>query len=146
MRPPYGQADDRVKAVLKSMGYHNLMWNMDTLDWDIVNKKQDPILILDSFKKALTQGTVINPKKDPGFVSLQHDLYIDTIKKTPQIDELLKQNGFTLVLAHECAGLKSGYQELDNVDAQNHPENSASSTSTLPVLGLLLLPLLVTNI
>ncbi|KAK9760140.1 chitin deacetylase [Basidiobolus ranarum] len=78
IRPPYGEADDRVKAIFKAMGYHTLLWNMDTLDWDISEKNESANLILDSFKAALTNGTDLNAHNDPGFISLQHDIYIDT--------------------------------------------------------------------
>ncbi|KAK9762388.1 chitin deacetylase [Basidiobolus ranarum] len=64
--PPYGEADDRVKAIFKAMGYHTLLWNMDTLDWDIPEKNEDASLILDSFKTALTKGTDLNAHNDPG--------------------------------------------------------------------------------
>ncbi|ORY01768.1 glycoside hydrolase/deacetylase, partial [Basidiobolus meristosporus CBS 931.73] len=79
IRPPYGEADDRVKAIFKAMGYSNLLWNMDTLDWDIVAKKESPTLILNSFSAALANGTSLNAHNDPGFISLQHDIYIDTV-------------------------------------------------------------------
>ncbi|KAK9717640.1 chitin deacetylase [Basidiobolus ranarum] len=109
IRPPYGEADDRVKAIFRAMGYRNLLWNMDTLDWDIIAKKESPSLILDSFRSALANGTSLNAHNDPGFVSLQHDIYIDTVKEVPSIEALLLQNNFTFVLAHECINL-SPYQ------------------------------------
>ncbi|ORY01767.1 glycoside hydrolase/deacetylase, partial [Basidiobolus meristosporus CBS 931.73] len=102
IRPPYGEADDRVKGVFKAMGYYNLLWNMDTLDWDIVAKKQDPDKIISSFESALTKGTSLNPFSDPGYISLQHDLYVETVKRVPKIGELLAQHNFHFVLAHDC--------------------------------------------
>ncbi|ORY03288.1 glycoside hydrolase/deacetylase, partial [Basidiobolus meristosporus CBS 931.73] len=102
IRPPYGEADGRVKAIFKAMGYSNLLWNMDTLDWDIVAKKESPALILNSFTAALTNGTSLNAHSDPGYISLQHDIYIDTVKEVPSIEKLLIQHNFTFVLAHEC--------------------------------------------
>ncbi|KAK9766232.1 chitin deacetylase [Basidiobolus ranarum] len=102
VRPPYGEADDRVKGVFKAMGYYNLLWNMDTLDWDIVAKNQDAGKIIDSFENALTKGTGLNPFNDPGYISLQHDLYVETVKRVPKIEEILAQHNFHFVLAHDC--------------------------------------------
>jgi peptidoglycan/xylan/chitin deacetylase (PgdA/CDA1 family) len=33
LRPPYGNADDRVKAVAQSVGLSSVKWNVDTLDY-----------------------------------------------------------------------------------------------------------------
>ncbi|OAD66931.1 carbohydrate esterase family 4 protein, partial [Phycomyces blakesleeanus NRRL 1555(-)] len=32
IRPPFGEADDRVKGLLRTMGYRVLMWNVDPTD------------------------------------------------------------------------------------------------------------------
>lgn len=32
-RPPYGATDSRVDAIIAAEGYNNVMWNVDTLDW-----------------------------------------------------------------------------------------------------------------
>lgn len=34
-RPPYGDIDDRVRGVIKSMGMEPLLWDRDTHDWTI---------------------------------------------------------------------------------------------------------------
>ncbi|KAK9768160.1 chitin deacetylase [Basidiobolus ranarum] len=114
IRPPYGEADDRVKGIFKAMGYHTLLWNMDTLDWDISTKNESPSLILNSFETAIANGTNLNPHGDLGFISLQHDIYIDTVEQTPNIAQLLAQNNFHFVLAYECVNL-SPYQSTNPV-------------------------------
>ncbi|ORX81958.1 glycoside hydrolase/deacetylase [Basidiobolus meristosporus CBS 931.73] len=133
IRPPYGEADDRVKGVLTAMGYHNLLWNMDTLDWDIVAKNEDPQLILKSFQDALAKGTDLNAHDDPGYISLQHDLYLETVKKVPQIEQLLAQHGFHFVLTHECIDA-SPYKNNATIPSGNStvvPTNTSSVSSSL---------------
>ncbi|KAK9766233.1 chitin deacetylase [Basidiobolus ranarum] len=130
VRPPYGEADDRVKGVFKAMGYHNLLWNMDTLDWDIVGKKQNPDKILDSFKNALTKDTGLNPFNNPGFISLQHDLYVETVKRVPKIEELLAQHNFHFVLAHDCINV-SPYKNASNSSTIQTVSSAVSPTSTI---------------
>ncbi|KAK9717641.1 chitin deacetylase [Basidiobolus ranarum] len=128
IRPPYGEADNRVKAIFKAMGYHTLLWNMDTLDWDIADKKENPSLILESFKQALAKGTDLNAHDDPGFISLQHDIYIDTVKQTPNVEKLLLQSNFHFVLANECNNLPM-YQSSSQTTVNSKPVN-ADSTAT----------------
>ncbi|ORX83510.1 glycoside hydrolase/deacetylase [Basidiobolus meristosporus CBS 931.73] len=130
IRPPYGEADDRVKAIFKAMGYHTLLWNMDTLDWDISDKNESASLILDSFKSAIVSGTELNAHNDLGFISLQHDLYIDTVRQTPAIAQLLDQYSFHFVLAYECANL-APYQNtaMPSGTSTLTPNPSASTPS-----------------
>ncbi|ORX83509.1 glycoside hydrolase/deacetylase [Basidiobolus meristosporus CBS 931.73] len=90
IRPPYGEADDRVKAIFKAMGYHTLLWNMDTLDWDISDKNESASLILDSFKSAIINGTELNAHNDRG--SSPCSMTYTSIR-------------FHFVLAYECANL-----------------------------------------
>ncbi|ORY03284.1 glycoside hydrolase/deacetylase [Basidiobolus meristosporus CBS 931.73] len=130
IRPPYGEADDRVKGVFKAMGYYNLLWNMDTLDWDIVAKKQDPDNILNSFKNVLAKGTDLNPFNNPGYISLQHDLYVETVKRVPSIEQLLEQKNFHFVLAHECINV-SPYQNIAQQDTKTAtPTTEAHASSS----------------
>jgi peptidoglycan/xylan/chitin deacetylase (PgdA/CDA1 family) len=73
IRPPFGEADVRVKALLKSMGYKVLLWNVDPTDYDVYMLRNVSTLIQGSFKMAV-QGndTGLNLHEDPGFISLQH--------------------------------------------------------------------------
>ncbi|KAK9763613.1 chitin deacetylase [Basidiobolus ranarum] len=129
IRPPYGEADDRVKGVLTAMGYHNLLWNMDTLDWDIVAKKEDPSLILKSFQNALAKGTDLNAHDDKGYISLQHDLYVETVKKVPEIEKLLAQHDFHFVLTHECIDAFP-YKDNATIPSANSTASSALASAT----------------
>ncbi|AEE14212.1 polysaccharide deacetylase [Thermodesulfobium narugense DSM 14796] len=45
-RPPYGARDDRVRGVLKSLGYETVYWTIDSLDWEdnmTVERERDRI-------------------------------------------------------------------------------------------------------
>ncbi|KAK9708965.1 chitin deacetylase [Basidiobolus ranarum] len=126
IRSPYGEADDRVKGVLTAMGYHHLLWNMDTLDWDIVDKHENPEKILDSFQTALDKGTEMNAHNDPGFISLQHDLYVETVKQVPSIEKLLAAHGFHFVLANECIGAPMYKSDITN--STTTPDTATTNT------------------
>lgn len=35
MRPPYGDIDDRVRAVAKALGLRIILWQSDSFDWEV---------------------------------------------------------------------------------------------------------------
>lgn len=73
IRPPYGEADKRVKGLLKQMGYKVLMWNVDPTDYDVYNLKDGAQRIQDTFEKVLKDNnSSLNVHADDGFISLQH--------------------------------------------------------------------------
>ena len=76
VRPPFGEADSRVKALMKSMGYKILLWNVDPTDYDVYMRTDASKKIRGAFKSAASGiDTGLNPHEDPGFISLQHGKY-----------------------------------------------------------------------
>lgn len=73
IRPPFGEADRRVKALFKAMGYKMLLWNVDPTDYDVYMLRDASSKIQGSFRMA-AQGndTGLNLHEDSGFISLQH--------------------------------------------------------------------------
>jgi peptidoglycan/xylan/chitin deacetylase (PgdA/CDA1 family) len=39
-RPPYGDVDDRVRAIANQMGMTTVIWDEDTNDWNMPGKKR----------------------------------------------------------------------------------------------------------
>jgi peptidoglycan/xylan/chitin deacetylase (PgdA/CDA1 family) len=73
LRPPFGEADARVKALAKAMDYKILMWNVDPRDYDVFFKHQSGTRITKSLKKVMvSRKSELNAHNDPGFISLQH--------------------------------------------------------------------------
>lgn len=73
LRPPFGEADDRVKALLKAMGYKVLLWNVDPTDYDVYMLPDAPKKIQGAFRMAAAgKDTGLNAHEDAGFISLQH--------------------------------------------------------------------------
>ncbi len=73
IRPPYGEADARVKAILKQLGYKVLMWNVDPTDYDVHMLRNGAERIQRSFDKAIDgSANGLNVHQDPGYISLQH--------------------------------------------------------------------------
>ncbi|KAI9311629.1 hypothetical protein BX666DRAFT_1994007 [Dichotomocladium elegans] len=140
VRPPFGEADLRVKALLKSMGYRVLLWNVDPTDYNVYMKPNVNKLIRSAFTSAATgMDTGLNPHEDPGFISLQHDLYNQSIAQVPHIIRYLKKRGFSFTTAAECLGDKEPHASIDDddeifqaavADGDTHISSSSTSSST----------------
>ncbi|KAB5588257.1 polysaccharide deacetylase from carbohydrate esterase family CE10 protein [Ceratobasidium theobromae] len=80
MRPPYGDIDDRVRAISRAMGLTPIIWtsanggNFDTNDWHIPSGLS-AAEVLDSFDKILDTASSL----PSGFIVLAHDLYQQTV-------------------------------------------------------------------
>ncbi|KAF9006049.1 hypothetical protein BDQ17DRAFT_1239435 [Cyathus striatus] len=78
MRPPFGDIDDRVRAISLAMGMVPIMWTrtpeggvFDTNDWRVAASQVSATDSFATFQKILTNASAI----DTGFIVLQHDLY-----------------------------------------------------------------------
>jgi peptidoglycan/xylan/chitin deacetylase (PgdA/CDA1 family) len=81
MRPPYGDIDDRVRAICKAMNLTPVMWTTegelqyDSNDWHVNDGSQTGPQLLTAFNQLLDRASSLST----GFVSLQHDLYAQTV-------------------------------------------------------------------
>jgi peptidoglycan/xylan/chitin deacetylase (PgdA/CDA1 family) len=82
MRPPYGDIDDRVRAISLAMGMVPIIWTrtptagqFDTNDWRVAGGLVNGTDSFASFQAILGNATTI----DTGFIVLQHDLFEITV-------------------------------------------------------------------
>ncbi|KIK08902.1 carbohydrate esterase family 4 protein [Laccaria amethystina LaAM-08-1] len=82
MRPPYGDIDDRVRAISLAMGMIPIMWTrtpsggvFDTNDWRVAGGQVNGTDSFNTFNTILTNATTMNN----GFIVLQHDLFEITV-------------------------------------------------------------------
>ncbi|KAG9090829.1 chitin deacetylase [Ceratobasidium sp. UAMH 11750] len=75
-RPPYGDCDDRVRAIAKAMGLTPVIWTdgFDTDDWS-VNSGSLSTDLFNGYTKMLDAL----PNQPAGVISLQHDWYQGTV-------------------------------------------------------------------
>ncbi|EGF99053.1 family 4 carbohydrate esterase, partial [Melampsora larici-populina 98AG31] len=80
-RPPYGDVDDRVRYILKSMGLTNYIWttgpsgSFDTEDWRVVAKQSTAKEASAEFQKILSAQASLAT----GFIVLAHDLFAEAV-------------------------------------------------------------------
>jgi len=82
MRPPFGDIDDRVRAISLAMGMVPILWTrtpdggqFDTNDWRVAGNLTTGKESVAVFENILTNASAI----DTGFIVLQHDLYEITV-------------------------------------------------------------------
>ncbi|KAH0836670.1 Sec1 family-domain-containing protein [Lanmaoa asiatica] len=82
MRPPYGDIDDRVRAITLAMGMVPVIWTrtpsgatFDTNDWKVPGGVVTGPQSFATFQAILNNATTLNT----GFVVLEHDLYAQTV-------------------------------------------------------------------
>ncbi|KAI6016173.1 carbohydrate esterase family 4 protein [Pisolithus microcarpus] len=82
MRPPYGDIDDRVRAISLAMGMVPVIWTrtpsgatFDTNDWKVPGGVVNGSQSFATFQAILNNATVL----DTGFIVLEHDLYSQTV-------------------------------------------------------------------
>lgn len=94
-RPPEGALNDEMRGVIKDLGYTNILWNLDTLDWAHTPPEQ------------IAEYVISNAKN--GDIILMHD-YIGANSPTLQALQLfvpkLLEQGFTFVTVGELLNYK----------------------------------------
>jgi len=138
MRPPYGDIDDRVRAIALAMGMAPIIWTrtdvsgpFDTNDWrvagGIVTAQQQQQI----FNSILGNATTL----DTGFIVLQHDLFQLTVDLA---------RGFTLQAAQAhnppfalkpigtCLGWPAEDLYLETTTNKTFPYNNSTSGDSKP--------------
>ncbi|KAF9279519.1 hypothetical protein BGZ68_007869 [Mortierella alpina] len=115
-RPPYGDIDDRVRAIAWQMGMRAFVWDRDTNDWQINGDAAPPGADSITFEQANSSvaGWIDNRAKGndtkQGHIVLEHELSNATIKLTefwlPTI-----QKEYTTMPATACNNIAQPYWE-----------------------------------
>ncbi|KAF8922250.1 hypothetical protein CPB85DRAFT_1266590 [Mucidula mucida] len=135
-RPPYGDIDDRVRAIATAMGMYSVMWTrisptqtFDTHDFDIQSGLFTPEGVLQSWEFILGNAS----KLDTGFIALEHDLYQQTVEIASGyiLPDAIAQ-GFDITPIVNCINqpLANAYIET-NDNSTNPPAASGSGVVTL---------------
>lgn len=109
MRPPYGDADERVIAVLGEMGYrHIIKWALDSDDWNTTDATEADI---QSKWEAYAENKCYDnyycdaDANTTGAIILHHDIYMTTANAIPEVVPILLNLNKTFVSVPECIGM-----------------------------------------
>ncbi|CAG8462368.1 9349_t:CDS:2 [Ambispora gerdemannii] len=148
MRPPYGDTDDRVRALTRAVGLWTVLWTegFDTDDWSLRTgpglKTQNADHVIGIFQGWMKKL----PTMKNGFVVLEHDLFPQTVQAAQAVMQIaVKQQGLTIQTVPQCLGDSTPYLEVggkppallvsadskssNSSDSSNDPEVKAASTS-----------------
>ncbi|CAG8579691.1 1497_t:CDS:2, partial [Dentiscutata heterogama] len=139
-RPPYGDTDNRVRAITRAMGLITVLWlpDFDSNDWTLVSTPPEPISYVISTFKNWTQKF---PTMSTGFIVLEHDLYNETVKAAIEVLKLaVKVNGLNMTTVAQCVGDSKPYLEIGGkpsnvvnvVNATNSNSTSAPAKTISP--------------
>lgn len=138
MRPPYGDIDDRVRAIAMAMDLTPVIWTgvgqdeFDTSDWRIPGGTANGTSSYAAFNKILAKATTLNT----GFIVLQHDLYQETVDLAVGYilpDALAHDPKFALSSVDHCLHrpLEDAYAETStNSTSSGNGTGSAGSSGT----------------
>ena len=112
-RPPYGDIDDRVRAIAAQMGLTPIIWssitengtttNFDTTDWNIPGGEATGESAYSKFETILNTYA---SDLDTGFIVLAHDLYQQTVDLAVGwvLPSAISSGKFQLKSIIECLG------------------------------------------
>ncbi|KAH9943415.1 uncharacterized protein BXZ73DRAFT_97456 [Epithele typhae] len=117
-RPPFGDSDERVRAIAKEVfGLRTVIWNQDTEDWSIGEAGGATRPQVD----ANLQKWITGPKS-PGLIILEHELSNDTTGAFIQAFPLIAQNGWKF----------ESLARLDGGDVYHNSPDSKPDSEVLP--------------
>lgn len=103
MRPPEGATDDASDQILHELGYSNILWDIDPLDYN-GSSVDEQFELVASVVNADVAGETL------GHISLQHDVHPSSVRDlTPRIIDYIRGKNYTFVTISECLGI-SAYQ------------------------------------
>jgi chitin deacetylase len=108
-RPPYGDADNRVRAIAKLIfGLTTVIWNYDSDDWNIGASGITLQSVEDGMVKALSGP------KSPGLLMLEHEISADDVTNFIDSYPLMVSNNWPVKSVPELTGADWYFNAKDN--------------------------------
>ncbi|KAI9304059.1 hypothetical protein BJ944DRAFT_267410 [Cunninghamella echinulata] len=132
MRPPYGDMDDRVRDIVKQLGFIPVIWNHDTFDWKLQSNAITAAEIDQTINKWITEA----PTAAIGGISLEHDVTQTGVDIAIKTLPLLK-NAYNLTVASQCGNIshEAIYKETMN-QASSNPSDKKNAGGNSGASGL----------
>ncbi|KAG9039256.1 hypothetical protein FRB95_011841 [Tulasnella sp. JGI-2019a] len=127
-RPPYGDSDNRVRAIAHHIfGLTQVNWNQDSEDWEMAEGLTTAAKVNTSMVKF------IDMPKSPGLMILEHELDPNTVKAFVQAYPLMKSKGWDTRSIPELFGLPYYQNAQDDQSTVSEMDIIANATV---VIGL----------
>ncbi|CAO0798128.1 unnamed protein product [Mucor circinelloides] len=111
-RPPYGDVDDRVRAIAHQMGLQTILWDEDTNDWDMPGEGGGKLApkTVDGYFQGWIDNFKNGKDKQHGHIVLEHELNNATVNMTEHWLPKLQET-FNVVTIQQCMNISNPYWE-----------------------------------
>ena len=106
-RPPFGDVDDRVRAIAAGLGLRTIVWEADTDDWNIQPSGNTPTAQIDKNYESIIG--MAKQSKSP--MVLTHELTINSMDEFRKMYPKIKGAFKNIVPLTACVGATSPYPE-----------------------------------
>ncbi|KAF9575042.1 chitin deacetylase [Mortierella alpina] len=132
IRPPYGDCDNRVREILRQMGYSTVIWTLgwDTNDWRLPLHQIKKADVLKYFNEALNNMQLVTSKAGGlgGPITLEHDLTVDTIDVAKTVIPIGMARGLKPMNLAQCLNDANPYQTAGS--GQTKPGDAKKGAGT----------------
>ncbi|KAF9130902.1 chitin deacetylase [Mortierella sp. 14UC] len=108
VRPPFGDINNRIREILRQMGYTIVIWTKgwDTNDWKLLMHEVPMSEIITNFKSALDNRDIVRSSNDKpaGPITLEHDLSSDAVGLSRTLINLATAKGLQPMNIATCLG------------------------------------------
>ncbi|KAF9976849.1 chitin deacetylase [Actinomortierella ambigua] len=142
IRPPFGDTDDRVRAILRQLGYKTVIWSLgwDSHDWKVMQNIAKVSDVIKDFTLALNN---LEQVKSPtgvvgGPITLEHDMTPGSIELAKQMLPMGEARGLKPMSIAKCFRDESPYQVASSTSGNkgnNNGNTSASTDNNAPATG-----------
>ncbi|KAK3821310.1 MAG: hypothetical protein J3Q66DRAFT_426383 [Benniella sp.] len=138
VRPPYGDVDNRVREILRQMGYTTVIWTLgwDTNDWRVAKHQIQTSEIIKTFQNALDNRALIRSPTTgqlAGPITLEHNLTDGTIGLSKQILPMAMDRGLKPMSLSQCLGDDNPYQGGASGGAQKQTKSGGANHGIAPM-------------
>ncbi|CAG8668249.1 9850_t:CDS:2, partial [Racocetra persica] len=110
-RPPYGDVDNRIRAIAQQLNMRTIIWNLDTNDWDMEPDGTEQPAQIDAIFQSLVNMGQNGTFADSGAIVLEHELSNGTMSKAIEWYPKLKSAFKHIVPIASCMNVTRPYIE-----------------------------------
>jgi len=112
-RPPFGDVDDRVRAIAQQLNLSTIIWNQDSDDWQMVPAGTQPQSFVDGNYQTFVDRANNGTFSTQGSIILSHELNAGTISEAIKWYPMLKAAYKNIVPVASCLNITQPYAETN---------------------------------
>lgn len=110
-RPPYGDVDDRIRAIAQGLGLRTYIWSGDTNDWNIKPYGSEPTASIKANYASLKSLGASKAANTGGIIVLEHEIELPSMKLAMSELPSIKKSWKNVVPLSACLNVTKPYAE-----------------------------------